>query len=166
MYYKSGNLYSRFNYRDDSYNTLESVRQYRSGVLDCEFTYDAREALVRQRWYNSKGKVYTLLDEPSDPPPSEDGRPSTVSSVNININQQEAINVQQEAYQQGAINDQREAVIGLETIDEDDEEDDPGSGLGNDIGGVRFKPREEDTESSSGRGSESGSDDNVSESTA
>jgi hypothetical protein len=139
-YYKAGNLHSCFYYRDDPYNTLEKVKQYNNGRLDCEFEYDAREALVKQNWYNSKGAVYhkiksgTALAEPEPddlaPPASDDPSPPAPPAP---------------------VDDPVPPATPPAA------DPDPWSGLGNNMGAMRLKPREE-SESASDSDSEPESD--------
>lgn len=141
-YYKDGNIHSRFYHRDDTYNTLEAVRQYRPGTedetIDCELLYDTREALIHQQWYNSKGKLYhkinTQTKSRSNPTPDTEDQEEVVEETVI----PEPAPVQES---------------------EDDASDDIGPNLGTDVGGVRFKPKDEDFD-------EPETEDTVSESSA
>jgi hypothetical protein len=58
-HYVNGEKHAEHLYRNDAYNTLEGVRMYNQGHVECEFVYDGRETLIRQTWYNSKGDVFS-----------------------------------------------------------------------------------------------------------
>jgi antitoxin component YwqK of YwqJK toxin-antitoxin module len=137
MYYKSGNLRSRFYYRDDVFNSLETVRQYQDGVLDSEFTYDAREALTRQRWFDSKGKIYHKINIKAQTEPPL----SPIPEINVEEVQVKEVEVQVQVQVQTQPDEPQARVSDTE---DDDEEPPPVPGQGLDIGGVRFKPRTED----------------------
>lgn len=84
-YYKDGNLVSVFHNRDDPFNTLQYVRQFKNSIIECEFSYDERESLIRQTWYNSKGDVFLDTGLPSNTeraPPIPIAKPSpSISST-------------------------------------------------------------------------------------
>jgi hypothetical protein len=63
-YHKNGQLHSCSCYRDDMYNTLQGVRIYNNGRMDCDLTYSEREVLLQQTWYDSKGRVYSDAKAP------------------------------------------------------------------------------------------------------
>lgn len=58
-YYDKGQICADFMYRNDKFNTLMGVHMYKSGILECRYQYDSREALVGQIWYDSDGNEYT-----------------------------------------------------------------------------------------------------------
>jgi hypothetical protein len=58
-YYSKGQISADFMYRNDAFNTLMGVHMYKGGILECQYQYDSREALVGQVWYDSSGKVYS-----------------------------------------------------------------------------------------------------------
>lgn len=59
VYYKDGSINAQFQYRNDLYNSLESVKQYNQESQTSQFWYDERESLIKQVWFDSKGDVYT-----------------------------------------------------------------------------------------------------------
>lgn len=131
-YYKKGNIHSRFYYRDDTFNTLEGVRQYHKDKVECEYTYDTREALTKQLWYNSKGRVYSKKISHVVP---QDTVAVAPHERHPSIKEEE----------EGETEDPNDSG----SDSEGDEEEDtiiksPVSNLGHDAGGFRFKPKDED----------------------
>jgi len=137
IYYQNGTLHSRFYYRDDDFNTLEGVRQYNNGILDCEFNYNAREALIRQRWYDSKGNVYHKInarpdEEASSPSPGPGLPPPATEEVVITV-----------ADSDSDSDSESEEPKPKEPKPKDSDNE---PNLGSDVGGMRFKPKDEDEE--------------------
>lgn len=142
-YYKAGNLHSCFSYRDDPYNTLANVKQYHNGRVDCEFNYDNREALIKQNWYNSKGGVFHKINTGASVEQTETEQPL-----------------------QDWPSDPVDRVDPVETANEPtpndpeptpNDPDGPWGGLGNNMGAMRLKPREESESDSEESETETGS---------
>lgn len=60
--YSDGKLCTSYYYRNDAYNTLEGARIYTNtqniSKIDAEYTYDDRETLLEQRWFDSEERLY------------------------------------------------------------------------------------------------------------
>lgn len=91
-HYPNGNMRTRCNYvkgvlhsqrfhRNNLYNTMERVCLYNQGIIECEFTYDDRETLIRQVWYTSKGEVYSEKDLTSRAPRPPAPRPPAAAAL-------------------------------------------------------------------------------------
>jgi len=148
IYYQSGMLHSRFYYRDDDFNTLESVRQYHNnGILDCEFNYDVREALIRQRWYDSKGNVYHTINSRLANEETDDLPAVTAATAATVATEGDAVVTDTDS---DSDSEPEPEPRPKEPKPKDDDSDD-GPNLGSNIGGMRFKPKdgESDEESES-----------------
>lgn len=145
IYYHNGTLHSRFYYRDDNFNTLDNVRQYRNGVLDCEFNYDIREALIRQRWYDSKGKIYykinvTNEETIAEPPTTEHittvAEPEPEPEPEMKLPGPGSDSESDSESDSDSGPSSSESATNLET---ESKSDGNGSNLGTNVGGMRFK---------------------------
>jgi hypothetical protein len=148
IYYQSGTLHSRFCYRDDDFNTLRGVRQYHDGVLDCEFDYDAREALIRQRWYDSRGNVYHTINAR----PNEETIDLPAAAIEKTIMVEKPVVVvdsDSESESESAESEPRP-----KKPEPKDDGSDDGPNLGSDIGGMRFKPRDGESDEDTGSDSD------------
>lgn len=129
--YKKGRLHSRFYYRDDPYNSLEKVMQYNEdNKLDCEFLYDGRESLIKQMWYNSRGKIFHKVNHASEPEPEPVPVPEPTLSADTCASE-------------------TTTETETETDSENDADADADQGSGPDPGlgtnnGLRTKPKDED----------------------
>lgn len=156
-YYKSGNVYSRSYYRDDVFNTREGVRNYRSnGQLDCEFTYDAREALIGQKWYNSKGKPYSshTIGSSASRTTIANATAASASASTATTSTATASNASNASNASTSTTHEKHP-----TIPEDDEDSGSDGNLGSDAGGFRIKPRDGDEDEDDGDGDGGNEDD-------
>lgn len=126
--YKIGNVHSKFYYRDDPYNSLEKVVQYNNDCrVDCEFLYDSRETLLKQLWYNSKGRIYHKVNHETKESVSANSVFKSSSSSSSNSEPELQV-----------------TSVSLSESDSDSDSDsDSEPNLGNDKG-LRVKPRDVD----------------------
>jgi len=141
IYYRRGSAVSIFYYRDDSYNSLEAVRQYNGKSLECEFVYDERESLVQQVWYDSKEKIFSSWAAashprapqapppapsapapPAPPPPAPPSKQATVAPPNS----------------------PETSTDFTESYDSSSDDGHTGTDAGTAPGGLRLKPNDED----------------------